>query len=155
MNSIKVDYSDYNARNNGTYDKIWQSTGKCVFCDLKQKYIVHELNNVVLTMNLFPYTLGHMLIIPKRHFEMFEDVTTEEWNTMQELSKIAIQILKKEIKTEKIWILFRAPAGYEAGKSVNHAHMHVIPFNNQLMVFPTEHIPEPPFETAEKFRKSL
>ncbi len=149
------DYSNFNARANGQYEKIWQSTGKCVFCDLKDKYIVHEVNGVVLTMNLFPYTVGHMLIIPRRHFEMFEEVSPSEWATMQELSKMAISALKKTIKTDKIWILFRAPAGFGAGKSVNHAHMHVIPYEEKLIKFEPDNIPESPIATAETLRKNL
>lgn len=151
----KPDYSNFNARANGQYEKIWQSTGKCVFCDLKDKYIVHEINGVVLTMNLFPYAVGHMLIIPRRHFEMFEEVTKEEWATMQELSKIAIDVLKKTIKTDKLWLLFRAPAGYGAGKSVNHAHMHVIPYELGLMEFKYKDITQDPIDTASLFRQTL
>jgi len=148
-------YNDHNARVNGTYEKIWLSTGKCVFCDLRDKYVVCEKNNVVLTMNLFPYTLGHMLIIPRRHFEMFEQVNKEEWAAMQDLSKIAIDLLKKKIKTDNIWILFRAPAGYEAGKSVNHAHMHVIPYKLELMNIGYEKVDESPIQTASELRALL
>lgn len=152
---MSMDYTDYNARSNGTYEKIWQSTGKCVFCDLRDKYIVCEKNNVVLTMNLFPYTLGHMLIIPRRHFEMFEEVNKEEWSAMQDLSNIAIDLLKKKIKTDNIWVLFRAPAGYQAGKSVNHAHMHIIPYKNGLMNMNYEKVNESPVQTADELRELL
>jgi len=34
------------------YDKIWKTVGKCVFCDLKKKYIVAEIDGMVLTMNM-------------------------------------------------------------------------------------------------------
>ena len=35
------------ARISGRYEDIWQSVGKCVFCDLKDKYIIFEENGIV------------------------------------------------------------------------------------------------------------
>ena len=51
------------ARTKGHYEKIWQNTGKCVFCDLKDKYVLLEENGIVLTINLSPYIDGQLMAI--------------------------------------------------------------------------------------------
>ena len=43
------------ARFNKEYNDIWQSVGKCTFCDLNEKYIFFEENGIVMTVNLFAY----------------------------------------------------------------------------------------------------
>ncbi len=40
--TMHTDYSNFKARQKGEYEKAWQSTGKCVFCDLRDKYIIYE-----------------------------------------------------------------------------------------------------------------
>ena len=70
------------ARTTGKYDDIWQSTGKCVFCDLRDKYVIYEENGVVLTIVLFAYIDGHCMIIPRRHVRSVKELTPVEWETI-------------------------------------------------------------------------
>src|SRR5687767_14013400 len=86
------------ARTSGKYTEIWQNTGKCVFCDLKEKYILHEENGVALTINLYPYIDGQMMAIPKRHLSSPKELTSEEWETMRKFSYIAKKLIKKAHK---------------------------------------------------------
>ena len=39
-----------NARTSDWYDDIWKTVGKCVFCDLREKYILFEENGMVKPM---------------------------------------------------------------------------------------------------------
>lgn len=152
---MTADYSNFNARATGDYDKIWNNTGKCVFCDLKDKYIIKEIDGMVLTTNLFPYKVGHLLIIPRRHFESFWEINEIEWQAFYKLSDIGIKLLKKTYDLEDIWVLFRTPKGYNAGKTVNHAHAHLIPFTTELIKFSYEEITESPVDTAQKLRENM
>jgi len=56
-----------NPRVSDWYDRVVSSLDKCVFCDLKSKYIIAEEGGMVLSVNLFPYLDGHLLIIPRGH----------------------------------------------------------------------------------------
>lgn len=147
-------YSNYNARLTGDYGDIWTNTGKCVFCDLREKYIIKELDDVVLTVNIFPYIDGHLLLIPRRHFEHFNDITEKEWTAIMKLSKLGLNLVKEVLNEDKCWILFRPPKGYKAGKTVTHAHMHIIPYYDELAVTQYKEIKIPPIDLAEKFRKA-
>ncbi len=76
------------ARANGTYDQLaaLASESKCVFCDLREKFIISEDSGVVLTVNLAPYTDGHTLIIPRRHIERVDEMTDEEYLAQRRLA---------------------------------------------------------------------
>ena len=65
------------ARTGGYYGKIWTTVGKCVFCDLREKYIVHEENGVVITVPLFAYIDGNLMIIPRRHVKSIKELTAD------------------------------------------------------------------------------
>ncbi len=150
-----MNYKDYNARKKGTYSEIWPNTGKCVFCDLREKYIITSNESAVLTVNLFPYIDGHLLVIPKRHVEDFWEITQKEWGEMQELAQRGIELLRKTLNLEEIWIVLRAPGGFKASKTVAHAHMLLIPYKDGLITWHFQEISMPPIELAEKLRSNL
>ncbi len=143
---------NYNARSTGDYSKIWMNTGKCVFCDLKDKYIIKEINNVVLTVNLFPYIDGHLLIIPRRHFESFEETTDDEMLAIKQLADYGKKLLKDKLNIEYVWFIFRMNSGFNAQKTVAHVHAHLIPFSNKLFKWEYQNINIPVDELARKLR---
>ena len=152
--NMPADYSDFNARTKGTYSQVWTNTGKCVFCDLREKYIIIQNETAVLTVNIFPYINGHMLVIPKRHVEDFLEITPDEWADMQSLAKLAIKLLKKsKLAQKETWVLFRAPKNFGAGKTVPHSHMLILPYKPELVNWNYQEISLPPLELAEKLRE--
>src|ERR1700761_569190 len=102
----QIRYRD--ARFTNQYDDIWQSVGKCVFCDLNPKYVFFEENGVVMTVQLYAYIDGHILVVPRRHVRSVKELTPLEWETMRKCMYLAkkairelhgikgIQILQKE-----------------------------------------------------------
>lgn len=152
---MHTDYSNFKARQKGEYEKAWQSTGKCVFCDLRDKYIIYEKNGVVLTTNLFPYIDGHLMVIPRRHSETIQEVTVEEWAEFKHIIEIGSELLKKTLKIKDVWVLYRIGEGYRAGKSVVHSHIHLIPYSLDLIKMEYQELNISPQELAEKLRKTL
>lgn len=68
----------------------------CLFCDYsKEEYIV-ENNLAFGIFDKFPVNEGHMLIIPKRHFDNFFDATEEEIVALYDLIKEGKKHLDKE-----------------------------------------------------------
>ncbi len=142
------------ARTGGYYGDIWTTVGKCVFCDLRDKYIVHEENGVVLTVALFAYIDGNLMIIPRRHVKSAKELTAEEWETVRKFMYIAKKIIRKVHGLKDIQYVLR-----DGGMAVNstvqdHLHMHCIPSDGpDLSVWNYRNLKYTPLENAELFRK--
>jgi histidine triad (HIT) family protein len=121
----QIAYRD--ARVTGNYDQIWQSVGKCVFCDLKDDYIIFEENGVVLTIVLFAYIDGHMMIVPRRHVRSVKELTPGEWETMRKCMYIAKKLIRDTHGIKGMQIVQKD--GAEAQSTVEHLHFHCIPFD--------------------------
>ena len=116
------------ARSKGYYDSIWQSVGKCVFCDLREKYVIFEENGIVMTISLFAYIDGHFMIMPRRHVRTMKDLTQLEWETVRKFSYIAKKLIKEVHGVSGMQ--FVQKDGLNAQSTVNeHLHFHCIPFD--------------------------
>ena len=116
------------ARFTKQYDGIWQSVGKCVFCDLRDKYIVHEENGVVLAITLYAYIDGHCMIIPRRHVRSMKELTALEWETVRKLAYIAKKMIRQTHGVKGMQ--FVQKDGADAQSTVDqHLHFHCIPFD--------------------------
>ena len=146
------DYSKYNARTYEEYGKIWQSQKDCVFCSLKKKYIILEKEGFVLTVNIYPYIDGHLLIIPRKHIEAVGEVTKEEWGTILDLMKIGKDLLKNALGVRDSWFLYRLSDGFGGGKTVAHFHAHLVPFSEKLFKFEYQKIEKSPETIARELR---
>lgn len=115
------------ARHTNTYDGVWQSVGKCVFCDLKNKYIILEENGIVLTTILYAYIDGHMMIVPRRHIRSVKELSTSEWETMRKFMYLAKKMIRKAHGIKGMQIVQKD--GANAQSTVEHIHFHCIPFD--------------------------
>jgi len=141
------------ARTGGYYGEIWTTVGKCVFCDLREKYIVHEENGMVLTVALFAYIDGNVMIIPRRHVRSVKELTAEEWETARKLMYIAKKLVRKIYGIKGIQYILR-DGGITAQSTVSdHLHIHVVPFDApDLSVWNYRKLKYTPLENAELFR---
>ncbi len=99
----------------------------CVFCEIvnNKKDIIFESDLAVAFFDSHPVSVGHTLIIPKRHCVTYFDLTKEEIKEMFELSMKVKEHLDQEYQPDGFNVGFNClEAG---GQSVMHAHMHVIP----------------------------
>ncbi len=98
----------------------------CVFCELIQNkgfYLESELS--VAVFDSFPVSVGHTLIIPKRHSETYFDLTKEEIEDMFNLSLRVKEYLDSEFQPDGYNVGFNCKEA--GGQTVMHTHMHVIP----------------------------
>jgi len=101
----------------------------CVFCGIEKaidkKRIIYEDSTWLAILDGYPVSEGHTLLIPKRHCETYFDLNDYE------LSQLTLAIRQvKEFLDEK----FKPTAynigtncGEDAGQSVMHCHIHIIP----------------------------
>ena len=141
------------ARTGGYYGKIWTSVGKCVFCDLRDKYIVYEENGIVLTVALFAYIDGNLMIIPRRHVKSVKELTDAEWETCRKFMYIAKKMIRRVHDIKGIQYIIR-DGGIDAQSTVSdHLHIHCIPFDApDLSTWNYRTLKYTPLENAELFR---
>lgn len=104
----------------------------CIFCSLiaenaDQKHNIifrGTLNYIIL--NLFPYTSGHIMVVPYQHAASLVDVNEATTSELMELSKRALRALESEYHPHGFNVGFNL--GQSAGAGVaEHIHMHVVP----------------------------
>lgn len=142
------------ARTGGYYGDIWQNVGKCVFCDMRDKYIFYEENGVVMTVALFAYIDGNLMIVPRRHVRSVKELTSEEWETIRKMMYMAKKIVRKVHGIKGVQYILR-DGGIEAQSTVSdHFHLHCVPFDApDLNTWNYRKLKYTPLENAELFRK--
>lgn len=141
------------ARFTNKYDDIWQSVGKCVFCDLNEKYIFFEENGVVMTISLYAYVDGHFMIVPRRHVRSVKELTELEWSTIRKFMYIAKRMIK-EVHGVK-GMQFVQKDGARAQSTVEHIHFHCIPFDSpDLSVWNYRKLANTPLENVTLYKNA-
>ncbi len=106
------------------YSEFKRTITQCPFCYGDHNETIIENDRAILTYSLAPYHKHHLLVIPKRHVEKIDDISSEEYEAIDSLIKKGIEILKA-LGYDNYTILVREGAG--SGRSVPHIHYHVIP----------------------------
>ena len=97
----------------------------CPFCTLPEYRIVDHNALAVVINDGFPVSLGHTLIIPKRHVGSFFELNTDEQHAMLALIKTTKTKLDQAHAPDSYNIGIND--GPEAGQTIPHVHMHLIP----------------------------
>jgi ATP adenylyltransferase len=98
----------------------------CIFCNLEASRIEDENELFLVIKDLYPVTEGHTLIIPKRHVSSFFELTDEEQSSFLEmlhLQKQKLASMDETITGFNVGI----NDGEDAGQTVMHCHIHLIP----------------------------
>ena len=95
----------------------------CIFCGEPSMVIENDL--AFAHYDSYPVSPGHCLIIPRRHVAEYFEATTEEKAAIWALVDDMKTILDKEYKPDGYNI--GVNIGKEAGQSVPHIHIHMIP----------------------------
>lgn len=102
------------------------NTDTCPFCHLSPKVeIICENDICIAFFDGFPVSPGHALIIPKRHVASYFDLSDEERSAMTQTMLEVKQILDNRFHPDGYNI--GVNVGEDAGQSIFHCHMHLIP----------------------------
>lgn len=100
---------------------------KCVFCEIvagrAPAYRVYEDAATMAFLDLFPFTRGHLLVIPKRHGARLTDFPAEDQAAV--LGTLERMCRRAERLTPDYNVALNA--GPKAGQIVFHLHFHLIP----------------------------
>jgi len=142
-----------------------QETG-CVFCRLaasqgaeadESNYVLYRGRDNFVILNLYPYTSGHVLIIPYAHLAWLAEADKRITDEMMDLAKQAQRAIRVEYH----------PSGYNLGMNLgraagagvaDHFHLHVLPrwvgdTNFTTTIGETRVLPEDLAQTYQKLKK--
>lgn len=141
------------ARFTNKYDEIWQSVGKCVFCDLNEKYVFFEENGIVMTITLYAYIDGHFMIVPRRHVKSTKELTDLEWQTIRKFAYIAKKLIKSVHGIKGMQLVQKDGTG--AQSTVEHIHFHCVPFDSpDLLTWNYRKLKNTPLENVALYKQA-
>ena len=142
------------------------SSSACIFCGILESgapdedtFVVRRDERVFSIMNLFPYTSGHLMVMPLRHVGELEDLTDDERNDLWSSVTKAVSAVKAVYSPDGVNVGINL--GRAAGAGVpGHLHVHVVPrwladSNFMTAVADTRVLPESMRDSAAKMRKAL
>jgi len=103
----------------------------CVFCakvtaDDAEEHVVYRSQHVYVTLNLYPYNNGHLMVIPYEHIPTSEMLSAEALTDLMVTTNKAIAALRTVYSPQAFNI--GANLGSAAGAGIaSHFHMHVVP----------------------------
>ncbi len=97
----------------------------CPFCNLPRERIVAASERMRAIRDAFPASLGHTLLLPRRHVVSLFDLTVVEWVELGQLLARIRKALHAEFQPDGFNIGINE--GAAAGQTVMHLHVHLIP----------------------------
>ena len=124
-------------------------TPNCIFCKIGKKEIpskvVYEDSAHIAFLDIRPYTKGHTLVIPKKHYVQFLELPKKEVSELFALAQEIGKKLKAALGAELIFLSVM-------GEEVPHTHVHLIPYYGEM---PFARRLEPPDEDLNKVLKEI
>ena len=103
------------------------SSEDCIFCNRKNCKVISTTKYFfIIRDTAYPVTKHHTLIITNRHVDDFFDLTKDEMSDLDKVlkeQKRELKKLDKEISAFNVGVNI----GKDAGQSIMHCHIHLIP----------------------------
>ena len=136
----------------------------CVFCeaakqpDNPENLIIFRGKLAFVILNRFPYTSGHLMVVPYMHSKDLADLPDDTLLEMMQLTQKAVRVLGQEYQPQGFNIGMNLGAIAGAGIT-EHLHMHVVPrwqgdANFVSVIGQTRVLPETLEETYQRMREA-
>jgi ATP adenylyltransferase len=136
----------------------------CIFCELPKEEdakarIVHRGTSCYVVLNTYPYTSGHVMVVPYAHLDELQKLPADAAHEMMDLSRKMESVLRALYKPDGVNLGMNIGAAAGAGVA-GHIHMHVLPrwvadANFISVVGETRILPETLETTWERIRKAM
>jgi histidine triad (HIT) family protein len=135
-------------------------TTNCPFCRIAlgqlKAHEVHASENVMAFLDLHPIRRGHVLIIPRKHFDYFDAIPPDIAHEVMDLGQRLAPALRSLTGVERVAFLF-------TGGDVPHAHAHLVPLVEATDITSRQYIVEervtfqsaPPADPGELSRTAV
>jgi ATP adenylyltransferase len=105
----------------------------CVFCNKsehpendEEEHVIARSTHTFATLNRFPYTNGHVMIVPYDHISSQEDMTTEALTNLMVMTNRIMRVLREHTNPHAFNL--GANIGEAAGAGIAaHYHFHIVP----------------------------
>jgi len=134
----------------------------CIFCDLPKdqndelSLIVHRARFNYVILNRYPYTTGHLMVVPFQHTDSLQGIDNPTAEELFTLVRVADLKLRQVYRPKGMNLGMNQ--GEAAGAGIaEHIHMHVLPrwigdANFLTVVGETRILPEDLSETYRKLK---
>lgn len=104
---------------------------KCLGCLLAnneiETYVVYEDDIVNVILDKFPFSYGHILIMPKEHYESMDDIPLDVYTHIMAVAQKLKPVLMSAFKCTSVILL----QNNGAMNSLKHYHLHLIPHSDE------------------------
>lgn len=101
----------------------------CIFCKIINGEIpstkIYEDDDIIVVLDAFPSSVGHCLVLPKKHCKDIFDVDKIVATKLFPLASKLAKSMQHVLKCDGINILQNN--GEVAGQTIFHFHVHIIP----------------------------
>ncbi len=111
---------------------ISEKEKECVFCraaeteNESESGVLYKGKNSIVILNRYPYSNGHLMIAPAKHFSSPEESSNDELLEIFSLMKSTMAILREEYNPDGINVGMNV--GTAAGAGIgDHYHLHIVP----------------------------
>lgn len=136
----------------------------CILCAVRDKHPdvdsleVFRNELFLVSINLYPYNPGHLMLVPLRHIESPEELSDDEALSLHRLQKYALGVIRSLYPAAGFNIGYNL--GAAGGGSINHLHLHLVPrFVNEQgfmgTIGQTHIIVESPQDMLARFRSAF
>ncbi|NOX97870.1 MAG: HIT domain-containing protein [Nitrospirae bacterium] len=137
----------------------------CLFCRKpkenrdEENYLLVRGETSFLMLNTYPYSNGHLLVVPYKHVSRLDNLEGRELLELMMLTRKATELLEKVIQPQGFNIGMNL--GKVAGAGIaDHLHLHIVPrwegdTNFMPVVSETKVIPEHLETTYQKLKKTI
>jgi ATP adenylyltransferase len=146
-------------------DQSDAAKGECLFCDRlkatddRNALIVYRGKHSFIILNAYPYTNGHVMIVPNAHVDELQKLSAEAAAEIMHLSQRMERVLRELYRPDGLNVGMNI--GKAAGAGIaGHIHMHVLPrwvadANFMSVVGETRMLPETLDVTWERISSKL
>lgn len=126
-------WSPWRSRHVQTFAGDDRADGRSLFTRLAddpardaERFVLYRSAHVYVVLNAFPYTNGHLLVIPYREVADYDALTPEEAYDLADTTRRALGWLRAALRPDGFNVGMNLGAGAGAGLP-GHLHQHVVP----------------------------
>ena len=117
------------------------SPHSCLFCQIAVgdvgTHIVFEDAEILAFLDTRPIRPGHIQIVPRRHFDYFEELPADIAHQVMTLGQRIAKVQKRLYGVTQVAFLF-------SGGDIAHAHAHLVPMHEKTDITSRQYIKESP-----------
>lgn len=103
----------------------------CILCAIVDKnekverLEVHRTELFTISLNLYPYSPGHLMVFPNRHIVDAREMNKGEVYDLHQLQCLSFEVLTRAYQPKGFNVGYNM--GESSGASIAHLHLHVVP----------------------------